>query len=77
MHKNRGRSTCCTVNSNNACISTELANLIYDKVENNDVLTIETVKQELGKPEKKEQQIELDDEEEKNSYETLLMSSVT
>ena len=50
-----------------------MANLIYDNIENNDVLGIETIKQELCKSEKKEQQIELDEEKEKNPYETLLI----
>ena len=44
----RGRSYFGTVNSNtvhnnSACISTELANFIYDKVENNQDLSIETI----------------------------------
>ena len=38
------------------------ANLIYSKVDKNQILRIETIKQELCKPEKKEQQIALDDE---------------
>ena len=60
---NRGRSSFCfvssnNVNSNKACISTGLANQIYSKVENNEVLRIKTIKQQLCKPEKKEQQKE-------------------
>ena len=44
---NRGKSTFCTVNSNDTCISTALANLIYHKVEKIWALRIETIKQEL------------------------------
>ena len=61
----------CIVDSDKACISTKLANLIYDLVEKNQVFRIKTVQQEFCKPEKKEQ-IELDEEQEKNCYETLL-----
>ena len=35
-----------TVNNNMACISTELADLIYNKVENSQVPSVETIKQE-------------------------------
>ena len=34
-----------TVNNDMACISTELANIICNKVENNQVLSVETIKQ--------------------------------
>ena len=40
---NRGKSTICIVNSNKACISTELANSIYDKVEKNQVFRIKII----------------------------------
>ena len=73
---NRGKSSFCTVNSNKACIWTELANLLYNKVENNDVLRIETIEQKLWKPEKREQQLELDKKQEKNLYETLLIQDI-
>ena len=58
--KYRGRSSFCTVNSNTVnskkvCISTEKANLIYDKIENNEGLGIKTIRQELCKPQKLEQ----------------------
>ena len=52
---NRGKSTFCIVNSNKACISTELANLIYDEVEKYQVHRTRTMKQELCKPGKREQ----------------------
>ena len=47
---NRGNSYFCTVNSNTidnnrACISTDLANLICDEVENSQIPNIETLKQ--------------------------------
>ena len=58
----RGTSSFCSVNSNKPCVSTKLANLIYDKAKKNQVLRIETIKQELHKPQKKEQQIELHEE---------------
>ena len=73
---NRSKSSSCDVNSNKACISHELTNLRYNEVENNDVLRIETMKQELCVPEKKENQIELDKEQEKNPYETLLIQGI-
>ena len=69
---NRVKSSFCLVNSPKACISTELTSLIYSKVEKNQEPRIENIKQELCKPEKKEQQIELGEEEEKNPYEILL-----
>ena len=47
-----------------------LANLIYDKVEKNQVHRIVTIKQELCRPEKKGQQIELDEKQEKKPYKT-------
>ena len=68
-----GKSTFCIVNSDMACISTELANLIYDKSEKNKVLRMETIQQELVKSEKVEQQIELNKEQDTNSNETLLI----
>ena len=37
MHRT-GKSTFCIVNSDKTCISNELANLIYDKEEKNQVL---------------------------------------
>ena len=43
---NGGKSTFCILNCNKACISTELANLIYDRVGKNQVLRIETIEQE-------------------------------
>ena len=65
MHENTVKSSFCTVNSNGAtsnkaCVSPELAKLIYDKVENNEVLRTESIKPELCKPERREQQIEQD-----------------
>ena len=63
---NGGKLTFCIVNSNKACVTTELAKLIYNKVEKNWVLRTETIKQELKKPEKKEQEVELDEKQEKN-----------
>ena len=51
---NRGKPSLCIV-IRHACISPELANLIYDKVEKNQVLRIKTIKQELCKPDKEEQ----------------------
>ena len=39
-----------TVNNNMACISTELVHVICNKVENNQVLSTETIKQELRNP---------------------------
>ena len=47
---NKGESTFCIANSDKACISTELADLIYEKVETNWVFRIETIQQELCKP---------------------------
>ena len=47
--------------------------LIHGKVEKNQVLRSETIKQELCKLVKKEKQIQLDDEQGKNPYETLLI----
>ena len=51
---NRDKSLFYILNSNKACISTELVNLIYKKLEKNQELKIETTEQELCKPEKKE-----------------------
>ena len=75
---NRGKSYSCTVNNtavNNdmACVSTEIAYIIYDKVENNQVLSLENIKQGIQSPEKKKQCIEIDKEQVKNPYETLLL----
>ena len=61
---NREKSTFCIVNSTKAFIPTELANLIYVKLEKNQVLRIKTIIQELSKPEKREWQIKLDEEQE-------------
>ena len=52
--ENRGKSTFCIVNSNKTYTSTVLADLIYGKVEKNQVLRTESVKQELCKSEKRE-----------------------
>ena len=71
--KNRDKSNFCIVDSNKACISADLANLIYDKEEKNQVLGIETKKQELCILEKREQKIKLDKEQDKSPYETLLI----
>ena len=46
------------VNSNKACISSELASLIYNEVENKEVLRSMTIKQVLCEMEKNAQQIE-------------------
>ena len=40
------------------CISAELANLIYDKVEKNQALGIKTIKHKLCRPEVKDLQVE-------------------
>ena len=69
---NSHKSSFCIVNSNKACLSNQLAYLIYDKVEKYKVLSIETIKQELCKPEENEQEIELDEELERNPYELLI-----
>ena len=42
-------------------------------MENSEALIIKTIKQEICKPEEKEQQIKLDEKQEKNPYETLLI----
>ena len=44
---NIGKSFFCIVYRNKACVSNELANLIYYKVEKNQACRIETIKQEL------------------------------
>ena len=49
---NRGRSTFCIINSNKACMSTELASLIYNMVEKIQAVLMKTIKQELCKPDK-------------------------
>ena len=54
-------------------ITTILANLIYDKADESHVCRIGTIKQELWNREEKKQLIELDEEQEKNPYDTLLM----
>ena len=59
------------VNIDKACISSKLANWIYDKAEKNHVLRIETIQQEFSTSEVKEQ-IEIDEEQEKNPCETFL-----
>ena len=43
---NRGESTVCIVKSNEVCIATELFDLIYNKVEKNQVLRIKTMKED-------------------------------
>ena len=43
-----------------ACVSTELVSIIYDKGDVNQVLSVETIKQEIQNAEKNDQQIELD-----------------
>ena len=68
---NRGKTSFCiiksnTVISNMAQVSTVVANLIYEKIENNDVFRILTIKQELCKSQKREQQIKVDVEQVKN-----------
>ena len=49
---------------------------MYDKIDRNHALRIETIKQGLWKPEKKKQQIELDEEQKKNPYQTLLIWNI-
>ena len=44
-----GKSPFCVISSNRACLSTLLANLIYDKIEKKQVLRKETIKQEFCK----------------------------
>ena len=61
------------MNRYKAWISTGLANLIYYKVEKNQVPRIETIEQELCKLEEGEQQIGLDEEKDKSLYKTLLI----
>ena len=61
------------VNKDKACISTELANLIYDKVEKNQELRIENTQETLSKPDKEEQQIELDKESGEALWHTVNM----
>ena len=39
----KGKSSFCIINSHKTCISTEVADLIYDKVEKNQVPRIETM----------------------------------
>ena len=73
---NGGKLTFCIVDSNKTCIPSELNNLILDNVEKNWVLRIQTIRQELCKPEKKEQQIELDEEQEKNPCEIMLIHDI-
>ena len=70
---NRDKSTFCIVNINMACISIELAHLICDKIEKNQALWIETIKQEMYKPEKRKQHIGLNEEKVMNPYEILLI----
>ena len=50
---NRGKSNFHIANSKKACVSNELANLIYNKVEKNWVLRVKTIKLKLCKPEKR------------------------
>ena len=70
----KGKLTFYIVNSDKACISTELADLIYDNIERNQVLRIETIKQELCKPEKEEQMmVRYNEKQEKNPRRYLLI----
>ena len=48
----------------------------FNKVKKNKILRIDTIRQELCKPEKREQQIELDEEQEVDHYEKLLISDI-
>ena len=48
-----GQATAYIANSGKACISTELADLIHDKVQKNQTHKIGTIQQELCMPEKK------------------------
>ena len=66
---NRNKSYFCDVNTDKACILTELANLIYNKVEKNQVHGIETIQHELCQLEVKDLQVEeLEEVMEKNHY---------
>ena len=60
----------CIVNINKACISTELAYSIYVKVDKNEVLRID-YKTRIMQTREKGTQRQLDEEQEKNPYETL------
>ena len=71
--KKRGKSNFCIVNSNKECASNKLANSMHNKVEKNQVLSLETIKQELCKTEKREGQRELDMEQENNPHKSLLI----
>ena len=53
--RSKGKPTFCIVNSDMACIPTDLASLIHNKAEKNHVLRIGTIQQEIGNPEKEEQ----------------------
>ena len=50
----KGKPIFCIVNSDKACISTELADLIYDKIEKDQALRIEIIQQDICKPEEKQ-----------------------
>ena len=71
----KGTSAFCIVNNDKACISTELVDFIYNKVEKNQVLWLQTIQQELCKPQKQEY-MELDEKQKKNPYETLLIQDI-
>ena len=58
------KATAYTENSDKAYFSSMLADLIYDKVEKNQVLRIKTIQQDLNKLEVRGKQ-ELDEEQEK------------
>ena len=62
----KGKSTLHTVNSDKACISIDVTDLIYNKVEKNKVFRIKTLQQKLCIPENKEH-MELDEEQENKS----------
>ena len=63
------------VNRDKACISSKLADLIYNKVEKNQVLRIENKQQGLNTTEVKGR-IVLDDKQEMNPCEALLIQDV-
>ena len=65
-----GKTTNYIVNSGKICISSKFADLIYNEVEKNQVLRIQTIHQELSISKVKEL-IELDDEKERNPYEGI------
>ena len=71
----KGKSIVCFVHSDKACISTEVAKLIYDKVEKNQVVRTKIMQQELCRLRSKEE-MELDEVQEQNPYEMMLIQDI-